>query len=131
LLDIDDVSARLGEPCRREEQAVKLDPNKHYINKSHTKHYYLNDIFTNEEWLNFINNKFVHGKMIHTTNKYRKIPDHCDRWYNQDNGHTTIAKPCPNKPYYKSNTNVYFCKYCAKEVNRINSTVTFTKIEEE
>jgi hypothetical protein len=109
---------------------MKLNPNKHYINKSHTKHYYLNDIFANDEWLDFINSKFIHGKMIHVTDKLRKIPEYCDRWYNQDNGHTSIAKPCKNKPFYRSDqNNIYFCKYCAREVSRINPLATFTKIK--
>jgi hypothetical protein len=107
---------------------VKLDYNKHYINKSKTKHYYKNKIFTNKEWSDYITGKFVQGIQINVTNKYRKIPPNCDRWYNQDNGSTSIAKSCKNKPFYKSNTNLYFCKYCAREVNKVNSTVSFVKI---
>ena len=107
---------------------MKLNCNKHYVNKSHTKHFYNNKVFTNKEWLKYISGDFVQGIQINVTNKYRKIPEYCDRWYNQDNNSTTIAKSCPNKPFYKSNTNLYFCKSCARAVDKINNRVEFTRI---
>jgi hypothetical protein len=107
---------------------MKLDYNKHYINKSKTKHYYMGHIFDNFEWSEVIHGIRVQNFIIGQSSKYRIIPNTCERWYNQDNNSTNIAKPCKNKPYYRSSSGPYFCKSCAREVNKINPTVTFNKI---
>jgi ribosomal protein L37AE/L43A len=108
---------------------MKLDPEKHFINKSKTKHYYLNHTFTNDEWKDYINDKTVQNDLrIGVSSKYRKTPKQCDRWYNQDNNSKNIVKHCPNKPFYRSSNGIYLCKYCSKEVNRLNPDSTFTKI---
>lgn len=107
---------------------MKLDYNKHYTNKNKTKHYYMNHIFDNFEWREFIHGVEVQGIRIGYSSKYRIKPKTCERWYNQDNGKTSIAKPCSNIPFYRSNTGGYFCKLCARAVSKINDRVTFNKI---
>jgi hypothetical protein len=108
---------------------VTLDFNKHYINKSKTKHYYMGHIFDDFEWRQLIHGTTIQDFTISQSSKYRVKPDICERWYNQDGGKTNICKPCKNKPFYRSSTGPYFCKSCAREVNKINDKVVFTKIE--
>jgi hypothetical protein len=108
---------------------MKLNYDKHYINKSHTKHYYMNHIFTNMEWKEFCSGITIQELTIGHSDKHRIKPELCERWYNQDGGKTSICYPCKNKSFYRSNTGGYFCKNCAREVNRLNQNVTFTKIE--
>lgn len=107
---------------------MKLDFNKHYINKTKTKHYYMSHIFTNNEWKSFIHGVQVQGIKINQSSKYRIKSKYCERWYNQDNGKTTIAKPCPNLSFYRSSTGGYFCKSCARAISKINVSVDFTRI---
>ena len=108
---------------------MKLDYSKHYINKSKTKHYYMGHIFDNFEWNEFIHGVRVQDILIGHSSKYRAKSELCERWYNQDGGKTSICHPCKNKSFYRSNTGGYFCKSCAREVNRLNQNVTFIKIE--
>jgi hypothetical protein len=103
--------------------------NKHYINKSHTKHYYLGYTFDNFEWKQFIHGTKIQNIIIGYSSKYRIKPELCERWYNQDNHSTNICKPCKNKVFYRSSTGGYFCKNCAREINRLNDKVTFSKIK--
>jgi hypothetical protein len=107
---------------------VKLNFNKHYINKSHTKHYYIGHIFDNFEWKQFINGVKIQNIQISQSSKYRIKSEQCERWYNIKNNGKSIVNRCPNKSFYKSNTGGYFCKQCAKEINKINATVEFNKI---
>lgn len=104
-----------------------MEFNKHYINKSHTKHYYLGHIFDNFEWKEFISGITIQGIHISAIDKNRKIPNLCERWYNQD-GNKNIVRPCKNKAFYKSETGLYFCKYCAHEINKTNPSLEFSKI---
>ena len=104
----------------------KLNPFIHYQNKQKTKHYYQSHIFTNKEW-----NKFIHGELVQNTrialsSKYRKCPNTCDRWHNIEGK----VEQCTNKPIYKSSFGMYFCKLCAREINKENSNAEFTKIKE-
>jgi hypothetical protein len=108
---------------------MKLEFNKYYINKSKTKHYYLGHIFDDFEWRQFIRGTIIQGIAIPQSSKYRIVPELCERWYNQDGGSTNICKPCNNKAFYRSSSGPYFCKPCAREVNKINSTATFTKLK--
>lgn len=88
-------------------------------------------IFDNFEWQEVIHGVRVQKFTIGQSSKYRIIPNICERWYNQDNGSTSICRPCKNKPFYRASSGPYFCKSCAKEVNRINDKITFVKIKEE
>lgn len=108
----------------------KLNFNKHYINKSHTKHYYLGHIFNNFEWKEYINGITVQGIHISITNPYRVKSKICERWYNQDNNKTNIVKRCENKVFYKTNSNIFICKQCARAINKINPNIEFTKIND-
>jgi hypothetical protein len=108
---------------------MKLDFNKHYVNKTRTKHYYLGHTFTNKEWALFIDNKKVHDAYIPGCSKYRLPPECCERYYNQDNNSTSIARPCPNKPFYRCDQHGrFFCKYCARQIDKVNDKLTFSKI---
>jgi len=67
--------------------------------------------------------------LITVADKHRAVPEKCDRWYNQDDHKTSIAKHCPNKPFYiAEHNNLYFCKYCAREVYKINPLASFKRI---
>jgi hypothetical protein len=105
-----------------------LNYDKHYINKSHTKHYYMNHIFDNMEWREFCSGITIQGLTIGHSDKHRIKPELCERWYNQDNHATNICKPCKNKVFYRSSTGGYFCKSCAHDIARVNDKVTFDKI---
>jgi hypothetical protein len=104
---------------------MKLDYNKHYINKSKTKHYYMNHIFDNFEWSEFIRGIRVQNLSIGINDKHRLIPETCERWHSINN----IASPCKNEIFYRSSNGVYLCKKCAKEVNKINDTIIFSRIK--
>jgi hypothetical protein len=108
---------------------MKLDYNKHYINKTKTKHYYMGHIFDNFEWKEFIHGIRVQNLLIGNSSKYRVKSKICERWYNQDIGSSTIVRRCTNKSFYRSNTGGYFCKSCARAVAKINDQVTFDKIK--
>ena len=109
---------------------MHLNPNKHYVNKSKTKHYYLNHIFDNFEWKEFISEIKVQNISICINDKHRKIPITCERWYNQDNYTTTIARPCKNKVFYRSDKGGYFCKQCAHDIAKKDSDASFNRIKE-
>ena len=92
-------------------------------------------IFTNKAWDHFIHGKSIHGKRIDLNSKYRIPPEYCERWYNQDNRKTSIAKPCKNKAKVRSNqTGIYFCFKCANTILKINKDfgkgkpMSFTKL---
>jgi hypothetical protein len=109
---------------------MKLDYNKHYVNKSHTKHYYLGYTFTNNEWKDYTNNKTVQNNIrIAQSSKYRLPTEKCERWYNQDGGKTKIVHPCKNNTFYRSNTGGFFCKFCAREISKFDDNCTFTRIK--
>jgi hypothetical protein len=105
-----------------------MEYSRHYINKYHTRQYYMGMTFTNKEWDDFIHDKTVQGIKIPLLSKYRKPPEHCDRWYHQNKPDPKIVEPCPNKPFYRDSQGLYFCKYCAREVNKINNHVVFNRI---
>lgn len=107
---------------------MKLDYDKHYVNKDHTKHYYMNHTFDNFEWREFCNGIRIQGLDIGHSDKHRIIPEHCERWFNQDNHATNICKPCKNPIFYRSNHGGYFCKSCAREISKINDKVEFNRV---
>lgn len=107
---------------------MKLDYSKHYINKYHTKHYYMNHTFDNFEWKQFIHGTKIQGIRIGHSSKYRAKSKICERWYNQDNHATSICKPCKNEIFYRSSTGGYFCKSCAREIAKVNNKVDFEKV---
>jgi hypothetical protein len=88
----------------------------------------MNHVFDNFEWEQFTHGVRIQNLTIGINSKLRVKPETCERWYNQDNGSTSICKPCKNPVAYRSSNGGYFCKSCAKEVNKINQQVTFTKI---
>ena len=110
---------------------MKLDYNKHYINKVHTKHYYMGHIFDNFQWNEFINGIRVQNISIGNNSIYRIIPEQCERWFNQDEGKTKIVKRCPNKVFYRSNLGGFFCKSCARAISKINDNTEFTRLKNE
>jgi hypothetical protein len=116
--------------CRKdyEEDKMKLDYSKHYINKLKTKHYYLGYTFDNFEWRQFTHGVQIQGLNIGHSSKYRVKSKYCERYYNQDNGSTSIARPCKNLSFYRSSTGGYFCKSCARAISKMNDKVDFNKI---
>ena len=105
----------------------KLNPYIHYQNKTKTKHYYQDHIFTDEEWNKFIHGELVQNTKINISNPLRKCPAICDRWHKINDK----VIQCVNKPIYKSNHNLYFCKDCAREVNNDFDNVIFVRIKEQ
>lgn len=110
----------------------KLNPDIHYVNKSKTKHYYNNLIMTNDEWSKYIHGEFIQGyKQIYANDKHKKATKLCERWYNQDDHKTAIAKHCPNAPIYKNDLYPMFvCGFCARAISKINPNASFSKIKE-
>jgi hypothetical protein len=108
---------------------MKLEYDKHYVNKAHTKHYYKGHIFTNLEWDELINGVRVQNMNLGNNSKYRVVPIQCERWYNTDNNTNHIVHRCPNKVFYRSNWGGYFCKFCAHEIAKFNDKAEFTKIK--
>lgn len=109
---------------------MKLIFEKHYYNKTKKCHYYKGNTFTDMEWELYINTQYVNGKTISLNDKHRKMPEVCERWYNQDGGASKIVKRCTGEIVYKADQNgLYFCKSCAREVNRINDKITFSKVK--
>jgi len=102
----------------------RLEPYTHYQNKQKTKHYYVNKVFSNNEWKDYIHGKIVQGTSISLSSQYRKCPDTCDRWHKIDGKNIH----CTNKPFYRSALNMYFCKSCAREINEESTNASFTKI---
>jgi hypothetical protein len=106
----------------------KLNPDKHYVNKSHTKHYYLNHIFDNFEWKEFISGIRIQNISIGNNSPYRKKSTQCERWYNSNNNSKSVVYRCLNVAFYRSSNGTYLCKQCAKAVSKINDYVTFDKV---
>ncbi len=108
---------------------MKLNYEHHYFNTKTKEHYYHEEIFTDIEWNKYIHDEKVKNNLhIGIASKWRLPPEQCDRWYNVDNSKTKIVQHCPNKPFYRSKTGVYLCKFCAREVAKINNKAEFVKI---
>jgi len=107
----------------------KLIYNHHYYSKKNLLHYYMGMIFTDKAWDNFIKGKSIHGRTIDINSKYRLPPHRCERWYNQDNHKTSIARPCLNKVKVRCDqTGIYFCNHCAKIISNMAKDYKFKQI---
>ena len=89
-------------------------------------------IFTNDEWEKFINGERIRDRAIGVNSRYKKAPEFCERWYNQNGGKTTIVNRCKNKPFYRTEQNgVFVCKECARAIDKIPKNIfTFVKIKD-